>query len=90
MNKIIINDKTIEFDGDKFSCEVDTSLTSKEVLDNLNGLVSSSVVNTYIRSLDKNPLNPSFAFIVDDGVISKFKFYYFDKSFVDSFVKEIK
>ena len=87
---IILSDGNITFEGDKFTCEVETSLTSKEVLDNLNGLVSSAVVNTYVRSLDKNPINPSFAFIVDDGVISKFKFYYFDKSFVDSFVKEIK
>lgn len=87
---IILSDGDIYFDGDTFTCEVETSLTAKEVLDNLSGLISSGVITTYNRSLDKNPLNPSFAFIVDDGVISKFKFFYYDKDYVNSFVEEMK
>ena len=44
----------------------------------------------YIKSLEKNPLDPSLCFIVDDGNISKYSYFQYEGEWLDTFLKHLK
>ena len=86
---IILSDGDVHFESKENAEKTFApSLTAKAGIEALSNIISNSIVNSYTKALDANPLDPSFAFLVDDGIINKIKYRVFRDDFVETLVKE--
>lgn len=86
---VVLSDGRVEFTSPtQGSKEIEPSLTVRTSLEAFSNVLSGQVISSYIKAIDANPLDPSFAFVIDDGAINKIKYHVFREDFAETLAKE--